>query len=86
LHIPHKIILGHGVITFSSDHAAWRETLSEPYCDQDDVAKQSSLRWTEASMRNTIQFWQLAPAGFGIFFDIQSGQQWVIIATPNQRA
>jgi hypothetical protein len=41
-------------LPFLSDHAAWRETLSELYCDQDDVAKQSSLRWTEASMGNTI--------------------------------
>jgi hypothetical protein len=59
--------------------------LSEPYCNQDDITKQSSLRWTEASMRDTIQFWRLTPAGFGIVFNIRSCQQWVIIATPNHR-
>jgi hypothetical protein len=72
-------------LPFSSDHAAWQETLSDPYCNQDDIAKQSSLRWTKASTRNAIQFWRLAPAGFEFFFDIRSGQQWVIIATPNHR-
>lgn len=71
--------------SFSSDHAAWRETLSEPYCDQDDVASQSSLRWTEASTANAIRFWRLAPAGFGIYLDIRSGQQWVIIATSDRK-
>lgn len=70
---------------FSSDHAAWRETLSEPYCDQDDIAQLSSLRWTQASTANTTQFWRLAPAGFGIFFDIRSGLRWVIIATQDYR-
>jgi hypothetical protein len=39
---------------FLSDHAAWRETLLDPYFDQDDVAKQLSLRWTEALTRNAI--------------------------------
>jgi hypothetical protein len=78
-----KSYLGMESLPFLSDHAAWQEMLSEPYWDQDDVAKQSSLRCTEASTRNAIQFWQLIPAGFGIFFNIWSGQQWVIIATPN---
>lgn len=67
--------------SFSSDHAAWRETLSEPFCDQDDNAEQSLLRWTEASTAHATRFWRLVPAGFGAYFDIRSGRQWVIIAT-----
>lgn len=70
---------------FSSDHAAWRETLSEPYCDQDDITQLSSLRWTEASTGNATRFWRLAPAGFGIYLDIRAGLQWVIIATRDNR-
>ena len=69
---------------FSSDHWAWRETLSEPYCDHDDPRELLSLRWTEVSTANAMQFWKIAPAGFGIFFDIRSGEQWVIIATPDK--
>lgn len=67
---------------FSSDHTAWRETMSEPYCDQDDLAKLSSLRWTEAFTSDAVQFWKLPPSGFGMFLDIRSGAQWVIIASP----
>ena len=60
---------------FSSKHVAWRasETLSEPYCDQDDIANQLLLRWTEASTANATRFWQLPPAGFGIFIDVRNG-------------
>jgi hypothetical protein len=67
---------------FSSDHAAWRDTLTEPYCVADDVSKQSLLRWTNVSTSNATQFWKITPAGFGTFLDIRSGQQWIIIATP----
>jgi hypothetical protein len=65
---------------FSSDHTAWRETASNPYCVYDRL-EESSLRWTDVSTRNAVQFWRMAPAGFGIFFDIRSGYQLVIIAT-----
>ncbi|KAF8800472.1 hypothetical protein BYT27DRAFT_7026457, partial [Phlegmacium glaucopus] len=68
---------------FSSDHVAWWDTLSEPYCVQDETTKQSLLRWTELSTTNAIQFWRVVPAGFGAFFNIRSGRQWIIIATPN---
>jgi hypothetical protein len=66
---------------FSSDHIAWRDTRRYAYCHREPT-NQSSLRWSDISMTNTIQFWKLIPAGFGAFFDIRSGQQWVIIATP----
>jgi hypothetical protein len=72
-------------LPFSSDHAAWRETLSEPFCDQDDSAELSLLRWTEASTAHATRFWRLVPAGFGAFLDIRSGEQWVIIATRDKR-
>lgn len=70
---------------FSSDHTAWRETMSEPYCDQDDPSKQSLMRWTDAFTSSAVQFWKLPPAGFGIFMDVRSGAQWVIIATPDAK-
>jgi len=68
---------------FSSDHVAWRDTLLDFYCNQDDSTKQSLLRWTDVATKGSIQFWHIPPAGFGVFFDIRSGQQWIIIATPN---
>lgn len=68
---------------FSSDHAAWRDTQLDPYCIDDDSAMQSFLRWTEAATTNVVQFWRITPAGFGMFFDIRSGQQLVIVATPD---
>ena len=72
--IPHtfhmKSYAGMELFSFMSDHAAWHEMSSEPYCDQDDVAKQTSLQWTEASTANATRFWQLTPASFGMFFNI----------------
>lgn len=65
-------------LPFASDHVAWRETASDPYCEQ-EAFDESSLRWTDALTANTVQFWRIAPAGFGIFFDVRSGQQLVII-------
>ena len=65
---------------FSSDHVAWRETTFNPYCVYDS-SEESSLRWTDVSTVNSVQSWRIAPAGFGIFFDIRSGCQLVIIAT-----
>ena len=32
---------------------------------------------------HAVQFWRIAPEGFGIFFDIRCGQQLIIIATAN---
>lgn len=68
---------------FSSDHAAWRDTLQDPGSALEDISKRSTLRWTDASNTNAVQFWRVIPAGFGAFFDIRSGQIWVIIATQN---
>ena len=65
---------------FSSDHVAWRETIFNPYCLYDSL-EESSLRWTDVSTANAVQSWRIAPSGFGIFFDIRSGCQLVIIAT-----
>ena len=71
---------GAEVFPFSSDHVAWRETSFNPYCVFDS-SDESSLRWTDISTVNAVQPWRIAPAGFGIFFDIRSGSQLVIIAT-----
>ena len=67
-----KPYAGMELFSFTSDHAAWHETLLEPYCNQDDVAKQTLLQWTEVSTANATQFWQLTPASFGMFFDLAS--------------
>lgn len=72
--------LGAESFPFSTDHAAWRDTASDPYCVH-DLTEESSLRWTDISTANAVQFWKIAPAGFGIFFDVRSGRQLVIIAT-----
>jgi hypothetical protein len=65
---------------FSTEHVAWRETILNPYCEFDSLEK-SPLRWTDVSTANAIQSWTIAPGGFGIFFDVRSGSQLVIIAT-----
>ena len=64
---------------FSSDHVAWCETASNPYCIYDSL-EELSLRWTDVSTVNAVQPWKIAPAGFGKFLDIRSGSQLVIIA------
>lgn len=66
---------------FSSDYAAWRNTLQDPSSVLDDTSKQQILRWTDVSTKNSVQFWRLVPAGFGAFFDVRSGSLWIIIAT-----
>lgn len=76
-----KSYLGAESLPFASDHAAWRDTVSDPYCIH-ETSEKSSLRWTDVSTAHAIQFWRIAPAGFGTFFDVRSGQQLVIIATP----
>lgn len=75
-----KSYLGAELFPFSSDYLAWRETVLNPYCVYDSL-EESSLRWTDVSTANAVQFWRVAPAGFGNFFDIRSGSQLIIIAT-----
>ena len=41
---------------FSSNHAVWCDTQVDPYCVNNDLAKQSLLRWTEAATSNVVQF------------------------------
>jgi hypothetical protein len=65
---------------FASNHVAWRETAFNPYCVYDS-SEESSLRWTDVFTINAVQFWRIAPAGFGFFLDIRSGCQLIIIAT-----
>lgn len=67
-------------LPFASEHVAWRETTSEPYCDLESFTD-SSLRWTDVSTANAVQFWRITPAGFGMFFDVRSGHQLIIIAS-----
>lgn len=67
-------------LPFSSEQVAWRETAFNPYCDYDSLEK-SPIRWTDVSTANAVQRWRIAPAGFGIFFDIRSGSQLVVIPT-----
>ena len=68
-------------LPFTSEHAAWRDTVSDPYCDG-ETSEYTSLRWTDLSTTDAIQFWKMMPAGFGAFFDVRSGLQLIIIATP----
>ena len=68
-------------LPFTSEHAAWRDTVSDPYCDG-ETSEYTSLRWTDLSTTDAIQFWKMTPAGFGAFFDVCSGQQLIVIATP----
>lgn len=63
---------------FSSDHAAWRETTPT----SEEIEKLSSLRWTDVSMTNAVQFWRIVPSGFGSYFDVRCGSIWIIVATP----
>jgi hypothetical protein len=77
-----KSYSGIETLSFSSDHAAWRDTSSDPYCAYDDSSQQFLLRWTDVSTKNAVQFWKITPAGFGMFFDVRSGKHLVIIATP----
>jgi hypothetical protein len=76
-----KSYFGAESLPFASDHTAWRDTVSDPYCIH-ETSENSSLRWNNASTAHAIQPWRIAPAGFGTFFDVRSGQQLVIVATP----
>lgn len=77
-----KSYSGFDLTEFSSDHAAWRGTMSDPSSVMDDMSHRSRLRWTDVSMKNSVQFWRMVPAGFGAFFDIRCGQLWIIVANP----
>jgi len=68
-------------LPFASDHAAWRDTVRDPYCVH-ETSENPSLRWTDVSTAHAVQSWKIAPTGFGTFFDVRSGQLLVIIATP----
>ena len=54
-------------LPFTSEHAAWRDTVSDPYCDG-ETSEYTSLCWTDLSTTDAIQFWKMTPAGFGAFF------------------
>jgi hypothetical protein len=75
-----KSYLGAESLPFSSDHTAWRDTVTDPYCNH-ETSENSSLRWTDASTAHAIQYWKIAPAGFGTFIDVRSGRQLVVVAT-----
>jgi hypothetical protein len=75
-----KSYLGAESLPFSSDHAAWRDTVTDPYCNH-ETSENPSLRWTDISTAHAIQYWRIAPAGFGTFLDVRSGQQLVVVAT-----
>ena len=66
---------------FSTDYAAWLDMLEDRGSTHEDTSKESALRWTDVLTTNTVQFWRIAPAGFGAYFNVRSGQQWVIMAT-----
>lgn len=75
-----KSFSGAELFPFASHHAAWRDTVSDAYCVQESF-EDLSMCWTDASTTNAIQLWSITPAGFGMFFDLRSGQQLMIIAT-----
>ena len=75
-----KSYLGAELHPFASEHIAWHDTASDPYCDLESF-EDFSLRWTDVSTKNAVQLWRIIPAGFGMFFDVRSGQQLIIIAT-----
>ena len=53
-------------LPFTSEHAAWRDTISDPYCDG-ETSEYMSLRWTDLSTTDAIQFWKMTPAGLELF-------------------
>ena len=42
-------------LPFTSEHAAWHDTVSDPYCDG-ETSEYTSLRWTDLSTTDAIQF------------------------------
>ncbi|KIM35727.1 hypothetical protein M413DRAFT_32284 [Hebeloma cylindrosporum] len=69
-------------LPFATDLLAWRETRSLTYCKEEDNSMFNILRWNEFSNTNAIQGWRLIPHGFGAFFDVRAGAQWIFIAGP----
>ena len=68
-------------LPFTSEHAAWCDTISDAYCD-DESSEYTSLHWTDLSTTKAIQLWKMMPAGFGAFFNVCSGQQLIVIVAP----
>ena len=69
--------------SFGSEYVSWRETKTQAYCRQEDPSLLNLLRWNDVSMAHSLQWFTPTPHGFGLFFDIRSGSQWIVIAAPS---
>jgi len=69
-------------LPFMTEHLAVRETRSLTHCKEEDNSMIGILRWNDFSTVDAVQWWRLVPHGFGAFFDVLAGSQWIIIAAP----
>lgn len=73
-----------GYTSFGSEFVAWRETKSRAYCKHEDPSLIKLLAWNDIATAHATQWWTQTPHGFGLYFDVRQGCQWVVIATPPQ--
>ena len=67
---------------FTTEYLAWRETRSLAYCKEEDDFPMRLLRWNDFSNTDAMQWWRMVPHGFGMYFDVHEGSQWIAIAAP----
>jgi hypothetical protein len=69
-------------LPFTTEYLAWRETRSLTYCKEEDNSMIGLLRWNDFSNADAVQSWRLVPHGFGAFFDVHAGSQWMAVSAP----
>ena len=69
-------------LPFATEHLVLQETRSLTHCKEEDNSMIGLLRWNDFSTVDAVQWWRLVPHGFGVFFDVLAGSQWIIIAAP----
>ncbi len=77
IHAPSDVLKQ---LPFATEYLAWRETRSLTYCKEEDNSLIGLLRWNDFSNTDAIQWWTMAPHGFGVYFDVHAGSQWIAIA------
>jgi len=68
---------------FSSDTAAWTETMDEPPFIDEVHMPTGDTRWGQVSTSGAFEGFQLVGEGFGFYVDVLDGSQWCIVPRPS---
>ena len=72
---------GYEANSFSSDHAAWMQTLSAPFSKDMIAAPIGDLRWGSCAMAGAFDDRTTERIGLGTIMDTMNGSKWWICGT-----